>query len=138
MIFYIYNICMETLKEYIAKHRKIDEKSEDFITYLSELIKKSKFKKDSELYNKALVSKQLFSSIMSGKSKPGLLTTLKFVFALELNNHECKYLLKKAGFTLASHSNFALIIRYCLENKIYDFYDVNKLLIENGEEPIFS
>ena len=129
---------METLKEYIAKHRKNDEKSEDLITYLSELIKKSKFKKDAELYKKAFISRQLFSSIMSGKSKPQLNTILKLAFALELSNHECKYLLKKAGFTLASHSNFALIIRYCLENKIYDFYDVNKLLIENGEEPIFS
>lgn len=129
---------METLAEYIKKHQETDEKKQDFIDYLTELIKKSRFKKDSELYNKAWISRQLFSSIMSGKSRPGLNTVLKLAFALELSNHECKYLLKKAGFTLASHSKLYLIIRYCLENRIYDFYEVNKLITENGEEPIFS
>lgn len=89
---------METLAEYIKKHQETDEKKQDFIDYLTELIKKSRFKKDSELYNKAWISRQLFSSIMSGKSRPGLNTVLKLAFALELSNHECKYLLKKSGF----------------------------------------
>ena len=51
---------------------------------------------------------------------------------MQVNNHECKYLLKKAGFTLASSSPFALIIRYAIENKIYDLVTVNRFLEENG------
>ena len=59
---------MESLKEFIAKHKVNKEKADDFVIYLSNLI--------------------------------------KVVFALELNNHECKYLLKKAGYTLSSANNY--------------------------------
>ena len=57
---------------------------------------------------------------------------IKIVFALELTNSECKYLLKKAGYTLASSSKYALIIRYFIENGIYDLSELNKTLIEYG------
>ena len=49
-------------------------------------------------------------------------------------NHECKYLLKKAGYTLASSSTYALVIRYCIENKIYDLDKVNEYLTQYGYE----
>ena len=57
---------------------------------------------------------------------------MKLAFALKVNNHECKYLLKKAGYTLSSSNRFALIIRYAIENRIYDLIEVNALLEENG------
>lgn len=101
---------MEKIDEFIAKHRSN-------ISYLYELMDKYGFKEASDLYNKANVSRQLYSSIISGKSNPSLNTSLKFVFALKANNHECKYSLKKAGYTLASASIYSLVIRYCLENK---------------------
>lgn len=59
-------------------------------------------------------------------------TCVKIALAMRLTNHECKYLLKKAGFTLASSSLFALIIRYCFENGIYDIYRVSDMLAEYG------
>ena len=90
------------------------------------------FENASDLYNKANVSRQLWSSIISEKSNPSLNVCLKLAFAMQITNHECKYLLKKAGYTLASSNEYALIIRYAIENKIYDIYDVNKLLEENG------
>lgn len=86
----------------------------------------------ADLYNKANVSRQLYSSIVSGNSNPSLNVCLKLVFALRADNHECKYLLKKAGYTLSSSNEYALIIRYAIENKIYDIYKVNELLEANG------
>ncbi len=123
---------METLKEYIARHTANEEKSSCFAKYIEDLKNAHGIKKDSEIYNKANISRQNWSSFMSNKSEPSLKTLLKVVFAMKLTNHECKYLLKKMGFTLSSSSKFSLIIRYCVENKIYDLYDVNRLLEENG------
>lgn len=123
---------MESLKEFIAKHRKTKEKTLSFVEYLYSLMDKYGFENASDLYNKANVSRQLWSSIISEKSNPSLNVCLKLTFAMQITNHECKYLLKKAGYTLASSNEYALIIRYAIENKIYDIYDVNKLLEENG------
>ena len=125
---------MEDLKNYIQEHRQSKEKAEDFVTYLYYLMDKYGYDKSSDLYNKANITRQNWSLIISGKTTPSLKTILKIVFALKLNNKECKYLLKKAGYTLASSSIYALIIRYCIENKIYDLDRVNALLTEYGYE----
>ncbi len=86
----------------------------------------------SSLYDKANISRQLWSSIVSEKSNPSLNVCLKIAFAMGVDNHECKYLLKKAGYTLASSNKYGLIIRYAIENRIYDIYKVNELLENNG------
>ena len=78
-----------SLEEYIKKHQSNVEKSSDFSTYLFELIDKHGFNKDSDVYNKANISRQSWSLIISGKVKPSLNTLIKIVFALQLDNHEC-------------------------------------------------
>ena len=123
---------METLEEFISRHQTNKNKASDFNTYLFSLIDQKGFKKDSDVYNKAGLSRQRYHRVIDGVSEPTLKFTLRLVFALELNNQECKYLLKKAGYTLASSSKFALIIRYCIENKIYNIDDVNEILYDNG------
>ena len=127
---------MESLKEYIVRHRINKEKTNDFVTYLYELMDKYGFDKNSDLYEKANISRQYWSKIINKERQPSLETVLKIVFALKLQNHECKYLLKKAGYTLASSSTYALVIRYCIENKIYDLNKVNNYLEEYGFKAI--
>lgn len=122
------------LEEFIKEHQKNDEKSQSFVSYLYSLMKKYNISNPSEIYNKANISRQLWSSIISNKSWPSLNVSVKIALAMHLTNHECKYLLKKAGYTLSSANKFALIIRYAIENKIFDIYEVNNLLIENGCE----
>ena len=125
---------MEKLEEYIAKHKTNKEKTLDFVSYLYSLMDKYGFDKNSDFYNKANITRQHWSVMISGKHNPSLNTVLKIVFTLKANNHECKYLLKKAGYTLASNSDYALIIRYCIENKIYDLSVVNDYLSIHGFE----
>lgn len=123
---------MKDLETFIKEHRRNEEKSKDFVSYLYQLMDERGYSKNSDLYNKANISRQTWSLIISNKINPSLNSVLKIVFALELNNHECKFLLKKAGYTLASSSTYSLIIRYCIENRIYDLIKVNELLEKNG------
>ena len=123
---------MEELEEFIKKHQSNKEKSSSFVEYLYSLMDKYGFDNASDLYNKANISRQLWSSIISEKSNPSLNVCLKIALVMHVTNHECKYLLKKAGYTLASSNKFALIIRYAIENKIYDIDEVNDLLEKNG------
>ena len=123
---------METLEEFIKKHQRNKEKTSSFAEYLYQLMNKYGIDNPSDIYNKANISRQLWSSIISEKSHPSLNVCIKIALTMKINNHECKYLLKKAGYTLASSNKYALIIRYAIENKIYDINEVNKLLEDNG------
>ncbi len=123
-----------TLEEFIKTHQENQEKAESFVDYLYVLMDKHDIKNASDIYKKAYMSRQLWSSIISGKSVPSLSTCIKIALAMHLDNHECKYLQKKAGFTLSSANRYALIIRYAIENKIYDISEVNSLLLDNGCE----
>ena len=125
---------MESIEEYIKKHKTNEEKSSSLLRYIELLKEKHGIKKDSDIYNKANISRQNWHSITSEESQPKLVTILKIAFAMKLDNHECKYLLKKVGYTLASSSKFALVIRYCLDNKIYELYEVNDYLERCGCE----
>jgi DNA-binding phage protein len=121
----------EKIDQYIEEHRVLRKKSSTFVEYLYQLMD-ARGVDNPTLYNKANISRQLFSSIISEKSNPSLNVCLKIVFALELTNSECKYLLKKAGYTLASSSKYALIIRYFIENGIYNLAELNDALTEYG------
>jgi len=90
------------------------------------------YDKASRLYSSANISRQLWSSIISNKTNPSLNICLKLAFTMKVTNHECKYLLKKAGYTLPSSNEFGLVIRYCFENRIYELYEVNDLLLDRG------
>lgn len=127
---------MEDIEQYIQRHISNKEKATDFVDYLYDLMKKHNFETVPELYTRANITKQSTSQILSGKVTPSLNTCLKIAFAMKLNNHECKYLLKKAGYTLSSSSTFSLVIRYCIENKIYDLCDVNDYLARYNLEII--
>lgn len=125
-----------SLDQFISEHRKSEEKSDDFISYLYKLFDKHDVKKPSQIYTQANITKQAWSKIISGKCCPTLNTCIKIAFALKLNNHECKYLLKKAGYTLSSSSVFSLIIRYCFENEIYDLCTVSDMLEKYGYDDL--
>lgn len=117
---------------YISEHSKSTEKTLSFVQFLYKMMEKYGFDNPAVLYNRANISRQLWSSIISEKSHPSLNVCIKLVFALKLTNHECKLLLKKAGYTLASSSKYALIIRYAIENGYYDLFELNEMLEEYG------
>lgn len=88
-------------------------------------------KKDSEIYKKALLSKQHFSKIRNNPDyKPTKPTAIALALALELNLEETKDLIGRAGYALTNSSKFDLIIRYFIENKNYNIVEINLALYE--------
>ena len=88
-------------------------------------------KKDSEVYKKALLSKQHFSKIRNNPNyKPTKPTAIALALALELNLDQTRDLIGRAGYALTNSSKFDLIIQYHIENKKYNVVEINTVLYE--------
>ena len=108
----------------------VDQRDAGFSETLLRLIDE-RGKKDSEVYNKANVSRQHFSKIRNNPSyKPTKATAIAFAIALELDMEQTGDLIGRAGYVLTRSSIFDLIIMYFIENKNYDLFEINEALFE--------
>lgn len=123
----------ETIDEYI----KSKPNHEEFHKYLCSLID-AKGMSDPEAYKRAGIDRRLWSKIMSDDGyRPSKRTVCMLVIALRLDYHECKHLIKSAGYIL-NRDTFDLVIRYCVQEGIFDPIKVDSLLVEKNLKPLFS
>ena len=88
-------------------------------------------KKDSEIYNRANVSRQHFSKIRNNPAyKPTKPTALAFAIALELDLEQTKDLIGRAGYALTNSSKFDVIVRFFIESGNYNMMEINIALYE--------
>lgn len=125
------NAPKQSLEDFI----KLDE---SFALKLIKLID-AKGISDVECYKKANVSKQTWHKLMTDKHyKPNKKTAISFAVALELSLEETQKLLSSVGFILSDSSLFDVIIKYCLENNIYDVFEIDSALFKYDQETLFS
>ena len=88
-------------------------------------------RKDSEIYKKALLSKQHFSKIRNNPNyRPTKPTAIALALALELDLDATKDLIGRAGYALSNSSQFDQIIRYFIEQGNYNVVEINLALYE--------
>ena len=115
-----------SLADFLGRHEKT------FSEYLLDLLRE-RDGKDSEVYKRAEVSKQLFSKILSNKDyQPTKTTAIQLALGLQLDLAQTQKLLGKAGYTLTRSSKTDLVVQYYIERKIYNVTFINTALDDCG------
>ena len=103
-----------------------------FSEYLLDLLKERNGK-DSEVYKRAEVSKQLFSKILNNRDyQPTKSTVIQLALGLQLDLPQTQKLLEKAGYALTRSSKADLVVQYYIERKIYSVSFINEALFDCG------
>jgi hypothetical protein len=123
------------LSVFVKENRKLES-----FGFALERLREEKGLNPPELYHRAQIDKRLYSKILGSSNqkphKPKKETAIAFGLALGLSNDEFAAFLQTAGFALSDSSIFDLVIRFCLEHKIYDLYEVNTLLLEADQKAL--
>jgi hypothetical protein len=84
---------------------------------------------DSEVYKNAGIDRKHFSKIRSKADyRPKKSTVIALGLGLKLGEEEFEQLLESAGYSLSDSETTDLVIKFCLEKKIYDVIQVNEYL----------
>ena len=89
--------------------------------------------KDSDVYRRAEISRQLFHKIISKKDyQPTKSTAIQLALGLRLDLAETQKLLEKAGYALTRSSKTDLVVQYFIERGEYSIVVINMALFDCG------
>ena len=89
--------------------------------------------KDSEVYKRAEISRQIFSNILNNENyHPTKSTMIQLAIGLELDLPQTQKLLEKAGYALTRSSKADLVVEYCIKRRMYSVTFINEALYDCG------
>ncbi|MCF7931905.1 MAG: macro domain-containing protein [Acholeplasmataceae bacterium] len=117
-----------------AKKRTLEDMVDSVdVSFQEKLFKLIRDKRLDEVmvYKDANLTKQHFSKIRSSDTyKPKKDTILALCVAMRLSLDETEDLLASAGFVLSSSDKADMIVRFFIESKVYDIYEINLALYD--------
>ena len=123
---------LERPEAYVSLEEILKQHEKTFSEHLLDLLKE-RDGKDSEVYKRAEVSKQLFSKILSNPDyQPTKSTAIQLALGLQLDLPQTQKLLGKAGYALTRSSKADLVVQYYIERKIYSVTFINEALYDCG------
>ena len=111
--------------------------SVNFYSLLSQFIDREK-KKDPEVYRAIGMHRNTWSRIKKRGARTDKRFILRLCFILKLSLAEADYLLALAGYTFIPDNITDLIVRYCLNRKIWDPFVLDSLLVTENQPSLFS
>ena len=121
----------ETALQERMKH--LSDTFQEYLLYLIEL----RGLTNSEVYKRAIITKQLFSKIkLNPNYHPDKGTAMRLCIGAKLNLDETKDLLARAGYALSPCDKRDIIFSYFIENKIYDMIEID-IVLEEYDLPCF-
>lgn len=116
----------------VSLEELLKQREKTFSEYLLDLLKE-RSGRDSEVYKRAEVSKQLFSKILSNPDyQPTKSTVIQLALGLQLDLAQTQKLLGRAGYALTRSSKADLVVQYYIERKIYNVTFINEALADCG------
>ena len=89
--------------------------------------------KDSVVYRRAEISRQLFHKIISNRDyQPTKDTAVQLAIGLKLDLAQTQLLLEKAGYALTRSSKMDIVIQYYIERQTYNVKFINEALYDCG------
>jgi len=111
---------------------------QSFVELLRGILIKSDIEKDSDIYKRANITKDVWSKIFSKKDHiPSKRTAVAIAVALRMNLDQTQDLIKAAGYVLTNSFVFDQIIIYCINNEVFDVYSINEILFKY-EQPLLG
>lgn len=92
----------------------------------------------SRFYTQCNISRQVYSQMQRDDYDPNLKTVYKIIIGLKYSLLDAVVLMENAGYTFTYKTTDQLVIIFCIVNNIYDTEDVDVLLTEMGQDPLFS
>ncbi|HHX61999.1 MAG TPA: hypothetical protein GX707_15020 [Epulopiscium sp.] len=136
---YLGTIIMNDINSAMEEASKKLTLGEHLQRIVKDRIESGKFKKESNIYNKACINKDYWCKLTSDSYKdPSNKKLFAIAIVLELSLKEVLMLLEKNGSIFKDSDDFDVMFSRLFDNKVYNTTKIDELLEQKNFEPMFS
>jgi hypothetical protein len=121
------NVDFNHLKASASEHLVTTKREKTFLEELNFYIR-TKGLTAPVVYQRANMDKRHYSKLISGILNPTRDVAIALAIALRLNDAQAQAFIGKAGYTLSTNCERDVLVRFCLQQGLYNINEINLLL----------